>query len=241
MPKRAKSQKKMVQYSYRTKLSPVRKNGTIRKQWQNLSRVKNVVQFSNRTNLSPVRKRWYKTETGPKPVYRQKKDGLILKRSKLSPVRKRWYNTEKVQKPVSSQKNVVQYSNRAKTCHQSEKDVKYSNRAKTCQEFKKRWCNTQTEQRCHNLEKDGTILKQGQNLAPVRKRWYNTQTEPNTVKQYQNLLTVRKRLYNTKSGPEPDTSQKKDVKYSNRDKTCQQSKKDGTILKKCKNLSPVRK
>ena len=70
-------------------------------------------------------------------------------RTNLSPVRKRWYNTEKVQKPVSSQKNMVQYSNRAKTCHQSEKDVKYSNRPKTCQESKK----------------DGAILKQNKGVT----------------------------------------------------------------------------
>ena len=56
---------------------------------------------------------------------------------------------------------MVEYSNRAKTSHQSEKDVKYSNRDKTCQQSKK----------------DGTILKKFKNLSAVGKRWYNTQTE----------------------------------------------------------------
>ena len=37
------------------------------------------------------------------------------------------------------------------------------------------------------------------------------------------------------------TSQKKIVQYSNRAKTCQQSEKDGTILKHSQNLSQVKK
>ena len=123
MPKPAKSQKKILQYSFRTKLSPVRKNDTILKQWQNLLTVRKTWYNTQRQNLSTVRKRWYKTETGPKPVNRQKKDGTILKQCKnLPPARKRWYNTQTEPKPVSSQKKMVQYSNRAKHCHLSEKD-----------------------------------------------------------------------------------------------------------------------
>ena len=48
---------------------------------------------------------------------------------------------------------MVQYSNRAKTCHQSEKDVKYSNRAKTCQA----------------LKKDGAIFKQNKRVTSQKK------------------------------------------------------------------------
>ena len=151
---------------------------------------------------------------------------------------------------------MVLYSNRAETCHQSEKDVKYSNMAKTC----------------HQSEKDGTILKKFKNLSAVRKRWYNTQTVPKPVnsqkkmeqysnraktclqsekdgsilsaktchesekgdtilKQSQKLSPVRKRWYNTQTEPKPVTSQKKMIQYSNRSQTCHQSEKDGTILK----------
>ena len=62
----------------------------------------------------------------------QKKDGTMLKQSEkdgailkqcqnLSPVRNRWYNTQTVPKPFTSQEKMVQYSNRAKICQQSEK------------------------------------------------------------------------------------------------------------------------
>ena len=110
------------------------------------------------------------------------------------------YNTQtepKPPKPVTSQKKMLQYTNRAKTCHQSEKDVKYSTRAKTCQQSKKDGTilkqnnpvtsqkkmvqNSNSAQTCHQSEKDGTILKQGQNLSPVRKRWHHTQIEPKPV------------------------------------------------------------
>ena len=128
---------------------------------------------------------------------------------------------------------MVQYSNSAKTCHQSEIDVtilkqcknlsparkrcKILNQGQNLSKVKKRWCNFQTEQTCHQSEKDGTILKQGQNLSPVRKRWYNTQTGPKSV-----------------------TSQKKMVQYSNSAKSCHQSEMDGTIVKQS-NLPTVRK
>ena len=41
--------------------------------------------------------------------------------------------------------------------------------------------------------------------------------------------------------PKPANSQKKMVQYSNRAKICHHLEKDGTILKQCQNLSPVRK
>ena len=82
-----------------------------------------MVQFSNRgktcqqsekdgtilkrsQNLITVGKRWYNTQTEQRPVK----------------VRKRWDNTQTGPKPVTSQKKMVQFSNRAKSCHQSEKD-----------------------------------------------------------------------------------------------------------------------
>ena len=126
-----------------------------------------MVQFSNRTNVSPVRKDGTYSNRA-KTCYQSEKDGTILKQSQtLSSVRKRWYNTQTVPKPANSQKKIVQYSIRARTCQQS--------------------------------EKDGKILKQSQNLSPVRKAWYKTET-------------VQK----------PVTSQKKMEQYSNRARTCQQ-------------------
>ena len=132
---------------------------------------------------------------------------------------------------------MVQYSNSAKTCHQSEKDGTILKQGKTC----------------HQSEKDGTILKQCQNLStletkpatsqrrqqksepnPVRKRWYNSQTEQpansqktdgTILKQCQNLPTVRKRWYNTQTDPKRVTSQKNMVQYSNRAKPVTSQKK----------------
>ena len=189
-----------------------------------------MVQYSNRAKI----------------CLQSEKDGSILKQSQnLSPVRKRWYNTQTVPKPVTSQaeptpdnsqKKMVQYSNRAKTCHQSEKDgttfkqgqnlstdrkkmVQYLNRGKTC----------------HQSAKYGTIVKQGQNLSPFRKRWYNTQTVPKPV-------TIQKKMVQySNSANTCQQSEKKMVQYSNSAKTCQQSEKDGTILKQSENLSTVRK
>ena len=258
VPKSVTSQKKIVQYSNRTKTChESEKDGTILKQNQ---------------NLSPVRKRWYSTQTEPKPVNSKKKMVQYSNRAKTAvtsqkkmvqflnrekpatgqntltelcsqtgqnllpvrrpnntqteqKVRKRWYNTQTVPKepkPATSQKNMVQYSNTAKTCQQSEKDatvlkqsktshcqkkmVQYSNSAKICHQSEKRWYNTQTVPKpVTSQKKDGTILKQCQNLSPVRKKM---------------------------------------VQYSNsteRAKTCHQSEKYGTILKHSQNLSTVRK
>ena len=113
-------------------------------------------------------------------------------------------NTQTLPKPDNSQKTMVQYSNRAKACHLSEKDgtilkqsqnlikvgkkVQYSNRSKTC----------------HRPEKDGTILKQCSNRA---KTCHQSKKGGAILKQCQNLLTVRKRWYNTQTGPKPANSQ----------------------------------
>ena len=80
---------------------------------------------------------------------------------------------------------MVQYSIRAKTCHQSEKDGKILKQGQNLSTSRKKMVNTQTEQlvtsqkkkvqysnrakHCHLSEKDGTILKQGQNLSRVKK------------------------------------------------------------------------
>ena len=99
----------------------------------------------------------------------RKKDGTILKY--LSPVRKRWYNTQTVPKPVTSQKKVIQYSNKANTCHQSEKDGTILKQSQNLSPVRKRWYNTETWPKPVNRQKkDGIILKQSQNLSPVRKR-----------------------------------------------------------------------
>ena len=114
---------------------------------------------------------------------------------------------------------MVQYSNRAKTCQQSEKDGTVLKECQNLSREKKRYCNSQavpkpansqkkmlqysnSAKTCHQAEKDGTILKQFK---------------------------------------KPVTSQKKRVQYSNRAKTCKQSKKDGAILQQCQNLLTVRK
>ena len=149
---------------------------------------------------------------------------------------------------------MVQYSSRAKTCHQSEKDGTILKQCQYLSPVRKTWYNTQAEPKPDNSQKkmtstilkqsqnlstvrkkDGTILKQCQNLSPFRKRWYNTQTVPKPVN------SQKKRWYNTQTVPKPANSQKKMVQYSNRAKTCQQSEKDGTILKQSKNMSSVRK
>ena len=118
-PKLVTSQKKMVQYSNSAKTcQESKKDGAILKQCQ---------------NLVTVRKRWYNTQIEPKSV------------TNLSPVRKRWYNTQTELKPVNSQKKMVQYSNRAKTCHQSEKDGTILKQCQNLSPVRKRWYNTQTE------------------------------------------------------------------------------------------------
>ena len=64
-------------------------------------------------------------------------------------------------KPVTSQKKMVQYSNSAKTCQQTEKDGTILKQRQNLASVRKRWYNTQTEQ-----------------PAISQKRWYNTQAEP---------------------------------------------------------------
>ena len=120
------------------------------------------MQFSKRTKLSSVRKRWYNTQTVPKPANR-----------------KTSYNTQTEPKPVASQKKLVQYSNSAKTCHQSEKDGTILKQCQNLITARKRLCNSQKEQNCHQSEKDGTILKQCQNLLTEKHR--------TILKQSQNL------------------------------------------------------
>ena len=141
---------------------------------------------------------------------------------------------------------MVQYSNRAKTCQQSEKDVTVLKQGQNLSRVKKRMVQ----------------FSNRTNLSPFRKRWYNTQTGPKPVKSQKrmvqfsnrtNLSPVRKRWYNTEKVQKPVSSQKnmvqysnraktchqseKDVKYSNRAKTCQESKKDGAILKQNKGVT----
>ena len=110
-------------------------------------------------------------------------------------------NTQTLPKLDHSQKTMVQYSNRAKTCHLSEKDGTILKQS----------------QKLIKVGKNGTILKQIQKLSPARKRWYNTET---VLKQSQNLSPVKKRWCNSQTVPKPANSQKKMVQYSNRAKTC---------------------
>ena len=145
---------------------------------------------------------------------------------------------------------MVPYSNRAKTCQQSEKDGAILKQCQNLLTVRKRWYNTQIEPKpvnsqkkmvqysnraktCHQSEKDGTILKQWQNLSPARKRWYHTQIEPKPV-------SSQKKMVQDSNRAKTCQQSKKDVKYSNRAKTCQQWKKDGAILKQNKPVSSLK-
>ena len=135
---------------------------------------------------------------------------------------------------------MVQYSNRAKTRHQSENDGTILKQSQSLSPVRKRWYNTQ---KCQNLstvrKRTSTILKQSQKLSPVRKRWYNTQAEPkpvNSQKKMVNSQTVpkpansQKKMVQYSKVPKPVSSQKKVIQHSNKAKNCHQSEKDGTIL-----------
>ena len=119
MPKPVNSQKKMVQFSNRTNLSPVRKR------WYNtqtapipVNKQEKDGKYSNRAtchqsekdgailkqgqNLS-CQKKMVQYSNKAKTCQQSEKDGTILKQNQnLSPVRKRWYNTQTVPKPVTS-------------------------------------------------------------------------------------------------------------------------------------------
>ena len=58
---------------------------------------------------------------------------------------KRWYNAQTETKPVSSQKKMLQYSNRAQTCQQLEKDGAILKQCPNLLTYRKRWYNTQAE------------------------------------------------------------------------------------------------
>ena len=96
-------------------------------------------------------------------------------------------------KPVTSQKKVIQYSNKTKNCHQSQKDGTIVKKSQNLSPVRKRCKILKQIPNFYQSEKDGTILKQCKNLSPVRKRWENTETMQ-----------------------KPVTSQKKMVQYSNR-------------------------
>ena len=129
---------------------------------------------------------------------------------------------------------MVQYSNRAKTCHQSEKGGTTLKQCENLSQVRKRWCNTHTVPKPNNIQKKLVQFSNRIKFSPVRKRWYNTQSGSKPVTSQKkmvqfsnrtNLSPVTKRWYNTQTKPKPVTSQKK----------------DGTILKQCQNLSRVRK
>ena len=127
---------------------------------------------------------------------------------------------------------MVQYSNRAKTCQQSEKDGTVLKQSQNLSPVRKRWYNTETVQKpvtsqkkmiqysnkaknCHQSEKDGTILKQIQSC-------HQSEKDGTILKQCKNLSPARKRWHNTQTEPKPISNQKKMGQCSNRAKTCQQ-------------------
>ena len=143
---------------------------------------------------------------------------------------------------------MVQYSNIAKTCHQSEKDGAILKQSQNLSAVRKRYYNTQTGPKPVNSQKkmvqfsnrakicqqNGAILKQNKPVTSQKKMLqYSNKAETcnqsekdgTILKQGQNLSTGRKRWYNTQT-EQPVTSQKKMVQYSNRAKTCQQSEKE---------------
>ena len=65
-------------------------------------------------------------------------------------------------KPVTSQKKVIQYCNRAKTCHQPEIDGIILKQSQNLSAVRKRLGNAQTEPKPVN----------------IKKRWCNSQTVP---------------------------------------------------------------
>ena len=118
---------------------------------------------------------------------------------------------------------MVQYSNSAKTCLQSEKFGSILS-AKTCRESEKGDTILKQSQKLSPLEKDGTILKQSQNLSPARKRCsaktcHQPEKDGTILKQSQNLSAVRKRWYSTQTEPKHVNKQKKMLQYSNKAKT----------------------
>ena len=200
-PKPDNSQKKILQYSNRAKTChQSEKDGTILKQIQ---------------NLSPVRKRWYKTQT---------------KQKNMSAVRKRLYNSQTGPKPANSQKKMVQYSIRAKTCHQSEKCSTILKQSQNLSPVRKRWFNTQTEPRVATSQKKTVQWSNKATCQQLEKR----NEEPNVpqVKEHSKKLSS----YQTLSPVKKET-----VQYLDIGKTCHNSKKDSTILKQCQNLKTVRK
>ena len=107
-------------------------------------------------------------------------------------------NTQTLPKPDHSQKTMVQYSNRAKACHLSEKDGTILKQSQNLIKVRKKVQYSNRSKTCHRPEKDGTILKQCSEPKPV---------------------TSQKKVQFSNSA-KPANSQKKMVQYSNRAKTC---------------------
>ena len=100
---------------------------------------------------------------------------------------------------------MVQYLNKAKTCHQSEKDGTILKQGQNLSPVRKRWYNTQTVPKPDNSQKKMVQFSKRTKLSSVRKIWYTTQTVPKPAN--------RKTLYNTQTEPKPAASQKKMVQY----------------------------
>ena len=113
---------------------------------------------------------------------------------------------------------MVQYSNRAKTCQQSETETKSQTCHKSKNTAKILEPNPVTSEKktvqylnigktCQLSEKVRTKLEQSQNLITVRKRWYNSPTGSKTViikknfKQNQMNPSCKKRGCNVLSPP----------------------------------------
>ena len=155
-------------------LSPVRKRWyNTQTEPKPVTSQKKMVQYSNSAKTChQSEKRWYNTQTVPKPVTSQKKmvqysnrtktchqserDGTILKQSEYSnrvvfsnrPKLATSEETKQYSNRAKSQKKMVQYSNsteRAKTCHQSEKYGTILKHSQNLSTVRKRCYSTQTE------------------------------------------------------------------------------------------------
>ena len=129
---------------------------------------------------------------------------------------------------------MVQYSNKAETRHQSEKDGTILKQCQNLSTVRKRWCKSQTVPKPPNRQKkmvQYSSRDKTYHLSEKDVKYSNRAKICQQSKQDGAILKQNK----------PVTGLKKMVQYSNKSKTCHQSENDGTVLKQSQSLSPVRK
>ena len=97
---------------------------------------------------------------------------------------------------------MVQYSNRAKACHQSEKDVSMFKQSQNLSPVRKR-CKILRAKICQQSKQDGAILKQNKPVTSQKmmvqysnreKTCHQSEKDGTILKQGQNLSPVRKKM-----------------------------------------------